>query len=315
MNFVVYMIVNVILTLVLGVLIKNKLKKMKLEQTIRDDGPEAHLKKRGTPSMGGLIFLIPITLIAIIYLPNTILPLIALIGYALLGIYDDIDKRVVNKSSGLSIKKKLILEIVIGIIVSIVALFILNNNIVGLSKNLIFNIHPVFYVLFIIIFLISVTNGVNFTDGLDGLATLVTIPILILYIFISIDQGNIIMAKFSAMALASIIGFLFFNIHPAKIFMGDTGSLALGALVAAIAIVLNVEILLLIFGFVYFIEVLSVIIQIIYFKKTNGKRFFKMAPLHHHFELSGWSEVKVVTVFTIISVATSTLAYFVYILI
>ena len=315
MNFVVYMIVNVILTLVLGVLIKNKLKKMKLEQTIRDDGPEAHLKKRGTPSMGGLIFLIPITLIAIIYLPNTILPLIALIGYALLGIYDDIDKRVVNKSSGLSIKKKLILEIVIGIIVSIVALFILNNNIVGLSKNLIFNIHPVFYVLFIIIFLISVTNGVNFTDGLDGLANLVTIPILILYIFISIDQGNIIMAKFSAMALASIIGFLFFNIHPAKIFMGDTGSLALGALVAAIAIVLNVEILLLIFGFVYFIEVLSVIIQIIYFKKTNGKRFFKMAPLHHHFELSGWSEVKVVTVFTIISVATSTLAYFVYILI
>ena len=312
MGYQYYMLINVVLTVILGIFITSKLKQLNLEQKIRDDVPVAHLKKQGTPSMGGLIFLIPTILISIIYLPHTLLPFLALLGYALIGIYDDLDKRVINKSGGLSIKKKLILEIIIGTVTSLVALLFLKSNLIGFTKNIVFELHPLIYIVFIIIFLISVTNGLNFTDGLDGLATMVTIPVFVLFIFISLDQGNIVMAKFSGMILASLVGFLFFNFYPAKIFMGDTGSLALGALVAAIAIMLNVEILILFFGFIYFVEALSVIIQIVYFKTTKGKRFFKMAPLHHHFELSGWRETKTVLVFTLVSTIMSLLAYFIY---
>lgn len=312
MGYQYYILINVVLTVVFGVFITRKLKQLNLEQRIRDDGPVAHLKKQGTPSMGGLIFLMPIILTSIIYLPYTLLPFLAFLGYAFIGIYDDLDKRLINKSDGLSIKKKLILEIIIGTVTSLIALLFLKNNLIGLSKNIVFELNHFVYIIFVIIFLISVTNGLNFIDGLDGLATMVTIPIFILFIFISLEKGNIIIAKFSGMILASLIGFLFFNLHPAKIFMGDTGSLALGALVAAIAIILNVEILLLFFGFIYFVEALSVIIQIAYFKVTKGKRFFKMAPLHHHFELLGWMETKIVLVFTLVSIIMSILAYFIY---
>ena len=312
MGYQYYMLINVVLTVILGIFITSKLKQLNLEQKIRDNGPVDHLKKQGTPSMGGLIFLIPTILTSIIYLPHTLLPFLALLGYALIGIYDDLDKRVINKSGGLSIKKKFILEIIIGTATSLVALLFLKSNLISFTKNIVFELHPLIYIVFIIIFLISVTNSLNFTDGLDGLATMVTIPVFVLFIFISLDQGNIVMAKFSGMILASLLGFLFFNFYPAKIFMGDTGSLALGALVAAIAIMLNVEILLLFFGFIYFVEALSVIIQIVYFKTTKGKRFFKMAPLHHHFELSGWRETKIVLVFTLVSTIMSLLAYFIY---
>ena len=312
MGYQYYMLINVVLTVILGIFITSKLKQLNLEQKIRDNGPVDHLKKQGTPSMGGLIFLIPTILTSIIYLPHTLLPFLALLGYALIGIYDDLDKRVINKSGGLSIKKKFILEIIIGTATSLVALLFLKSNLISFTKNIVFELHPLIYIVFIIIFLISVTNSLNFTDGLDGLATMVTIPVFVLFIFISLDQGNIVMAKFSGMILASLLGFLFFNFYPAKIFMGDTGSLALGALVAAIAIMLNVEILLLFFGFIYFVEALSVIIQIVYFKTTKGKRFFKMAPLHHHFELSGWRETKTVLVFTLVSTIMSLLAYFIY---
>lgn len=314
MKFFVFLIIILLSTIILGLFIINKLKKLKLEQTIRDDGPSTHLQKKGTPSMGGLIFLIPVGIIGTFYLPSTLLPLLALLGYAALGIYDDLDKRVINNSGGLTIPRKLMLEILIGIIVSVISIVFLKDNIIGISKSGIFAANGIIYTIFIIIFFISVTNAVNFTDGLDGLATMVSIPIFILFIFISLHQGNIALARFCGVIVASLIGFLVFNFHPAKIFMGDTGSLALGALVAAIAIILNVELLLLIFGFIYFIEAISVLIQIVYFRKTNGGRFFKMAPLHHHFELSGWSELKVVFTFTLASVGLSVLAYIIYIL-
>lgn len=314
MGYQYLVIINFVITFILGIFITRKLKEMKLEQTIRDDGPVSHLKKQGTPSMGGLIFLIPILIWALIYLPTTLVPLVALIGYAALGIYDDLDKRVVNKSGGLSVKRKFIFQVIIGIIVSLITVFFLRENAIYVGSEITLSLNRVIYILFIIFFLIAVTNGVNFTDGLDGLVTMVTIPIIILFIVISLDKGNVEMAKFSGMVLVSLIAFLFFNFHPAKIFMGDTGSLALGALVAGIAIVLNIELLLLVFGFVYFIEVLSVMLQVGYFKMTKGKRILKMAPLHHHFELSGWSEKKVVFVFTGVSTLMSVLAYLIYIL-
>ncbi len=310
--FFLQLIIIFIVTLVAGQFITNKLKKYKLEQTIRNDGPQTHLIKQGTPSMGGLIFLIPIIISSILYLPFSIIPLLALLGYGSIGIYDDLEKRVTKKSGGISIKKKLILEILIGLFVGIIAVIFMDNTSIGFTQHIFLDVNWFIYILFIAFFIIAVTNGTNLTDGLDGLATLTTIPIFIFFIGISILQGNYSLAQFNALIIATLLGFLIFNKHPAKIFMGDTGSLALGALVAGMSILLNVEILLLIFGFIYLIESVSVLLQVAYFKNTYGKRLFKMAPIHHHFELSGWGENKVVILFTIIAFLASALAYILY---
>lgn len=299
-------------TLVLGTFITARLKQLKLEQTIREDGPQSHLKKAGTPSMGGLIFLIPILLASLFYLPMTSVPLIAMLGYAVIGGYDDLEKRVIKKSGGLSIPKKFFFQVLIGVLVGGAAVILLDNRVLGFTQGLSVELHPALYTLFIIFFILSVTNGMNFTDGLDGLATLVSLPVFALFAAIALLQGNIAIAAFCGLAAAALLGFLFFNRHPAKIFMGDTGSMALGALVAGISIVLKVELLFLVFGFVYLAESVSVVLQIAWFKGTKGKRLFKMAPLHHHFELSGWAETKVVAVFTLISCGTCLLAYLLY---
>ena len=310
--FYLKIILMLIFTLISGFYITGKLRKLNLEQTIRDDGPQSHLKKQGTPSMGGLIFLIPIILASLFYLEQAIIPIVALIGYGLIGIYDDLDKRVIKKSGGLSVKRKLLLEIIIGLLVGFVAVFLIDKNHIGLTDKLFIDANWIIYTLFIAFFIIAVTNGTNLTDGLDGLAILTTIPIFILFIGISILQGNYLLAEFNGLIIVALAGFLFFNIHPAKIFMGDTGSLALGALVAGMSIILNVELLLIVFGFIYLIESISVMLQVLYFKRTGGKRLFKMAPLHHHFELSGWNETKVVAVFTVVSFVMSGLAYMIY---
>ncbi len=302
-----------IFTLITGLFITVKLRKLKLEQTIREDGPQSHFKKQGTPSMGGLIFLIPIVVSCLFYITQSLIPLVALAGYGFIGIYDDLDKRVIKASGGISVKKKLSLEIIMGFIVGLVALIYTDNTNISLTNNISINVNWIVYVLFITIFLIAVTNGTNLTDGLDGLATLTSIPIFLLFIAISILQGNHFLAEFNAMIIVALLGFLVFNIHPAKIFMGDTGSLALGALIAGMSILLNIELLLIIFGFIYVVESMSVLMQVIYFKSTGGKRLFKMAPLHHHFELVGWRETKVVFFFTLISFVASFLAYIIYI--
>lgn len=307
------MIIIFILTIFTGQFITNKLKKLNLEQTIRDDGPQTHLKKKGTPSMGGLIFIIPIIIICIFHLPYSFIPLVAMLGYGSIGIYDDLDKRVINKSGGISIKKKLLLEILIGMLVGIVSVIYMKNTRIGFTEHLFINVNWPVYILFISFFIIAVTNGANLTDGLDGLLTLTTIPIFIFFIGISLIQENYILVQFNALIIAALLGFLIFNKNPAKIFMGDTGSLALGALVAGMSILLNVELLLLIFGFVYLVESVSVLLQVIYFKNTYGKRLFKMAPIHHHFELSGWDEKKVVVFFTMIASVSCLFAYTLYI--
>ncbi len=307
------LIIVFIFTLLSGLFITVKLRKLKLAQTIREDGPQSHFKKLGTPSMGGLIFLIPIIMSSLLYLTQSLIPLLALIGYSFIGIYDDLDKRVIKSSGGLSIKRKLSLEIVMGLIVGIISVIYMDNTNISLTSNLSINANWMFYAIFITIFLIAVTNGANLTDGLDGLATLTSIPIFLLFIAISIQQGNYQLAEFNGLIVFALLGFLVFNIHPAKIFMGDTGSLALGAIVAGMSILLNIELLLIVFGFIYVIESISVLLQIVYFKSTGGKRLFKMAPLHHHYELLGWSETKVVSLFTLISFVASFLAYIIYI--
>lgn len=299
-------------TFILGVGITWRLTKLKIAQTIRDDGPESHFKKIGTPSMGGVMFLIPLVVVALLFMPGTLLPLIAMTGYGLVGLYDDLDKRVTNKSGGLSIRKKFSLEIIIGVVASLTAYLLLGNLRIGFSQSLGIAPHPFLYTLFIVGFILAVTNGVNFTDGLDGLVTLVSIPVFILFTGIALSQGNTSIATFCILVIAALLAFLFFNIHPAKIFMGDTGSLALGAIIAGVSILLEIQFLLLVFGLIFWLESLSVVIQIIYFKITRGKRFFKMAPLHHHFELSGWKETRVVKLFSGISALSCLLAFILY---
>lgn len=306
-------IIFFIFTILSGLFITVKLRKLKLEQTIREDGPQSHFKKQGTPSMGGLIFLIPIVTASLLYLTQSLIPLLALAGYGIIGIYDDLDKRVIKASGGISVKRKLSLEIVMGLIVGIIAVMYMDNTNISLTGNISINTNWLVYVIFTALFLIAVTNGVNLTDGLDGLATLTSIPIFLLFVLISIQQGNYLLAEFNGLIIVTLLGFLVFNIHPAKIFMGDTGSLALGALVAGMSILLNIEFLLIIFGFIYVVESMSVLMQVIYFKNTGGKRLLKMAPLHHHYELLGWSETKVVLIFTLISFVACFLAYIIYI--
>lgn len=307
------LIIVFLFTLLSGLFITVKLRKLKLEQTIREDGPQSHFKKQGTPSMGGIIFLIPIVMLSLFYLTQSIIPLFALVGYGMIGIYDDLDKRVINSSGGLTVKKKLSLEIIMGLIIGIITVVYMDNTNISLTNNISINVNWFIYAIFIAIFLIAVTNGTNLTDGLDGLAILTAVPIFILFIAISIRQENYLIAEYNALIIFALLGFLVFNIHPAKIFMGDTGSLALGALIAGMSILLNIELLLIIFGFIYVVESMSVLLQVSYFKSTGGKRLFKMAPLHHHYELLGWSETKVVSLFTLVSFIASFLAYIIYI--
>ncbi len=298
-------------TVVLGHFLIKKLIEMKAAQTIRDDGPASHLKKAGTPSMGGLMFLIPWFLGGIWFLPHTLLPLLVMAGYGGIGLYDDLDKRVINKRGGLAMGKKFILEAGIGLAAGLF-LLLQQSREIGFTQGIRFEAGPVLFLLFILFFLLAVTNGVNFTDGLDGLLALVTLPVFLLFGFIALDQGKGELAAFAFVAAAGLLGFMLYNRHPARVFMGDTGSLAIGALIAAFSILLKVELLLLIFGLIYWIESLSVVLQVGYFKKTGGKRIFKMAPIHHHFELSGWKETAVVWLFSGASAAACLLAWVLY---
>lgn len=301
-----------LLSLIIGKIAVVKLKELKLSQTIRDNGPESHFKKVGTPSMGGIIFIIPITIGFFFLMPTATLPLLAMLTYGALGIYDDLEKRVIKDGKGLSVKKKLLLQILFGFIMAIIAFFVNSGSVIGFSNNIYFNANIIVYFIFITIYFISVTNAVNLTDGLDGLLTMVTLPIMIIFLLISLLKGNYQIAGVCMVVFIALLEFLIFNLYPAKIFMGDTGSMALGALIAGIAIVLKIELLLLIIGLVYVVETVSVIIQILYFKITGGSRFFKMAPLHHHFELSGMNETTVVKYFTISSCIVSFIAFIIY---
>ena len=301
-----------LLSLIIGKISVVKLRELKLAQTIRDDGPKSHFEKAGTPSMGGLIFIIPIIIASFFLMPAAVLPLLAMVAYGALGMYDDLEKRVIKKGKGLSVKKKFLLQILVGLVLAVIAFFVKGGAVIGFSNSVSFNINIVVYFIFMTVYFVGVTNAVNLTDGLDGLSTMVTLPIMVVFILISLLQGNYQMVGVCGVVLVALLGFLIFNLHPAKIFMGDTGSMALGALIAGIAIVLKVELLLLILGLVYIAETLSVMLQVLYFKATGGKRLFKMAPLHHHFELSGMKETAVVKWFTIASCIISLIAFIIY---
>ncbi|HBC97770.1 MAG TPA: phospho-N-acetylmuramoyl-pentapeptide-transferase [Clostridium sp.] len=282
------------------------LHKFKFGQSIREDGPKTHLKKAGTPTMGGIIFILAtfITMAVIVRKPSdeAMIALYAFIGFGIIGAIDDTLKIVRKKNLGLRAYQKMILLLVIS---GIFAYYSANNPYIGTSIIIPFKKDTwdlgVFYIPFIIVYFAATTNAVNLTDGLDGLATSVTLLVMTFLALVSFAMGHITLAIFCAVLAGALLGFLKYNAFPAQIFMGDTGSLALGGAVGAVAMILKLPLLVVIIGGIYVLETLSVILQVFSFKLT-GKRIFKMSPIHHHFELSGWHETKVVSVFCIVTV-------------
>jgi phospho-N-acetylmuramoyl-pentapeptide-transferase len=288
------------LVLIAGPIFIPILSRLKFGQTVRDDGPLTHLKKTGTPTIGGIIFLIPVLLVSILYSSKypEILPMaFVTIGFGMIGFIDDFIKVVKKRKDGLYAKQKLF---GLTLIATIFTCYITFATDFGTDINIPFAgtvDMPWFFILFTIFVFISVTNAVNLTDGLDGLLAGITLIIMIFFTVIAVTRAEWDYIRvFSTTVAGGCLGFLMFNSHPARVFMGDTGSLALGGAVAATAIMLKMPFIILIVGAIYVIEALSVIIQVVSFK-LRGKRVFKMAPIHHHFEMIGWKETKVVSVF------------------
>lgn len=294
---------------------------LKFGQEIRQEGPQSHIHKKGTPTMGGISFILAIivALIIAMFLNSEnikyyLLFIYTTVSFAIIGYIDDMLIVVKKKNDGLSPRKKLLLQIVFSLIFYILVSLVYDNvNFIEIPIiNYQLNISYL-YLLFVIFWQTGFSNAVNLTDGLDGLATSVTIITTSTFALLAYKENNFPVLVFCLAIVGALLGFLLFNKKPAKIFMGDTGSLALGGILAAISIILHKEIVFLFIGLVYILETLSVIIQVAYFKKT-GKRIFKMSPLHHHFELTGYGEVKTVYIFVIIAVISSAIGYFIGVL-
>ena len=287
------------------------LKRLKFGQNIREEGPKGHLKKMGTPTMGGLIIIVSIVITSLIYLRQSsrIIPILfTTLGFGMIGFLDDYIKIVMKRSMGLSPIKKMALQIVV---TAVFAHYFVNGADVGADMLIPFTggfEEGIYFIPLMFLAVLGTVNGANFTDGLDGLVTGVTIIIAVFFTMVSYMTGGEIEIISGAVA-GSLLGFLLFNVYPARVFMGDTGSLALGGFVVSTAYMLRLELFIVIIAFIYLIEVISVILQVTYYKITNGKRIFKMAPLHHHFELCGWSETRVVTVFTAVTAVMCLMAY------
>ena len=290
---------------------------LKFGQAIREEGPQSHMHKKGTPTMGGISFIVATVLALIIamFIDSSnikyyFLFIYTTISFSIIGYIDDMLIVVKKKNDGLAPRKKLMLQILFSIIFYVLVKFIYEDinyiYIPGLEYQL--NISYL-YMIFVVFWQTGFSNAVNLTDGLDGLATSVTIITTSTFALLAYKENNFPIFVFCLVLVGALIGFLLFNKNPAKIFMGDTGSLALGGILAAISIILHKEIAFIFIGLVYILETLSVIIQVAYFKKT-GKRIFKMSPLHHHFELSGYGEVKTVYLFVIIALISSGVGYF-----
>ena len=281
------------------------LRRLKIGQTERKEGVQSHLKKAGTPTMGGLIILMVIVVTSLLFIrqyPNIVPVLFLTVGFGIIGFLDDYLKVVMKRSDGLYPMQKMAGQIVVTTVFLAYMLMVDDSFLTVLipfSGGEYFDCKwstvPLVYIA-----VIGTVNGVNFTDGLDGLATGVTVMVAVFFTVVSAVFGGGI-EPITAAVTGALLGFLLFNVHPAQVFMGDTGSLALGGFVAGSAYILRIPWIIVIVGLIYLVEVLSVMIQVTYFKKTGGKRFFKMAPIHHHFELCGWSETRVVTVFTVIT--------------
>lgn len=293
------------ITLAMSPTLIKYLQKLKFGQFIRDEGPESHLKKSGTPTMGGLIFIFAILIVSLFYMKSypEILPILFVtLGFGLIGFLDDYIKVVMKRSLGLTPLQKMLGQI---IVTGVFAWYMVTKSGYGTKIMIPFTggmefDFGLFYVPLLFFIVLGTVNGANFTDGLDGLASSVTVLIATFFTVAAIGLGVTGILPITLATIGALLGFLVFNVYPARVFMGDTGSLALGGFVVSTAYMLNLPLFIPIVAFIYLLEVVSVIIQVTYFKKTK-KRIFKMAPIHHHFELSGWPETKVVAIFSIVT--------------
>ena len=314
------LLISFAVTVVLALVIIPILRRLKVGQIEREDGPQSHLKKQGTPTMGGIIMIIAITAVTILayfyytkqgdaQMANNILPILGLtVGFGIIGFIDDFKKLVLKNTKGLSPSLKMLGLLFISVAYVIYLLKGINlgtETYVPFIKQYIEI--PVFaYIPFAILVILVTTNAVNLTDGIDGLSSSVTVIIITCLAIIATILGVKELVIFCAIVIGAVLGFLMFNMQPAKVFMGDTGSLFLGGVISGAALYLKMPIILLIIALIPVLETISVIIQVLHFKRT-GNRFFKMAPIHHHLELSGWRENKIVIAFSIITLIVCTI--------
>lgn len=306
-------LISFALSLLMGPIVIPFLRKLKMGQTEREEGVQSHLKKAGTPTMGGVIILGSVVITSLIYVKDypKIIPILFLtVGFGLIGFLDDYLKVVMKRSDGLYPRQKMALQLVVTAVfafylvkVADIPLTLLIPFSGGKQLDIGWLAIPVLFVA-----VLGTVNGTNFTDGLDGLASSVTVLVATFFTVVAVGTNSGI-SPITCAVVGALMGFLLFNVYPASVFMGDTGSLALGGFVAGTAYMMQMPLFIIIVGMIYVVEVASVIIQVAYFKKTGGKRFFKMAPIHHHFELCGWSETRVVAVFSIVTAVLCMIAF------
>ncbi len=305
------------LSLAAGYLLLPVLRALKAGQSIREVGPTWHNSKAGTPMMGGLMFIIATVLCLLVSIPGmehfSVFYVLALgLCFGLVGFLDDFFKAKFKRNLGLTSIQKALLQMA----VSAIFIYLLLKQGVISSQLYIpftgksFAIHPLVYVFFSMFVMVGCVNAVNLTDGVDGLCGSVTVPVMVFFTAVAVAKGQFDLALLPASLVGGLLAYLFYNWHPAKVFMGDTGSLFLGGIVCAMAFALDMPLILLLVGFVYIVETLSDIIQVGYFKLSHGKRVFKMAPIHHHFEMCGWKEIKICFVFSAVSAAMCGLAWY-----
>lgn len=301
----------------IGYLLLPVLRALKAGQPIREIGPTWHNCKSGTPMMGGLMFIAASVLCLIVNLPamkdySVFYVLILALSFGFIGFLDDFTKIRFHRNLGLTSLQKAMLQMAVS------ALFLyvmyrtgaMDTHVYIPFSNLIFELHPIVYIFFAMFVMVGTVNAVNLTDGVDGLSSSVTLPVMVFFVAAAFALGKWELAVLPASLIGGLIAYLFFNWHPAKVFMGDTGSLFLGGVVCAMAFALEMPLVLIMVGFVYVCETVSVILQVCYFKATHGKRLFKMSPIHHHFEMCGWKEEKIVLVFAGVSALLCLIAWF-----
>ena len=319
MGIIVTIIGSFLLTALFGRVLIPMLHALKAGQSIREIGPKWHNTKAGTPTMGGLMFILPsVVFVVAVGFPalregvyEQLLVLGLALVYGLIGFLDDFVKVKLHRNLGLTALQKLLLQLAAAIV--FLALLRFNGNLTYDLYvpffNVEFTIPWVVYMIFAGLVIVGCVNAVNITDGIDGLASGVTMPVMLFFTAVACWWEHYELGIFSAALLGGLLGFLIYNFHPAKVFMGDTGSLFLGGAVCGLAFALDIPLVLILVGIIYIAETLSDIIQVGYFKLTHGKRIFRMAPLHHHLEMGGWSEVKLFCVFTGITLAMCVLAF------
>ena len=306
-----------VLSGIIGYLLLPVLRALKAGQSIREVGPTWHNYKAGTPMMGGLMFIAALVICLLIAIPtmqdySVLLVLVVSLCFGAVGFVDDFCKMKKKQNEGLTSIQKLLLQLA----VSALFLYIMyrtgsmNTDLYIPFFGVSFHMHPLLYIFFAMFVMVGCDNAVNLTDGVDGLSSSVTIPVMVFFTAAAVSRGKWDLALLPACLVGGLIAYLFYNWHPAKVFMGDTGSLFLGGVVCGLAFALDMPLILILVGFVYIMETLSVILQVGYFKLTHGKRLFKMSPIHHHFEMCGWKEVKIVLVFTAVSAVMCLIAWF-----